>query len=96
MKRKNKSLIITAVKFVYILLFTLSLLCFGIGYHALDTSYNILKLSYAENQDYYDRYYDLTLGGKALTIPYEYIYGWIFIFIAYVLLIGISMRALIE
>ena len=55
------------------------------GYHAIDTSYNLLKLSYENNASYYNTYYDMTLNGYYLTIADEYIFGWKLILISLII-----------
>jgi hypothetical protein len=68
--------------FIFLLVFALSLMCIGIGFHSIDVSYNILHLSYSESQTYYDDYVDYFVDGKNyMSISDEYLYGWKIMFI---------------
>jgi len=63
-----------------------SVLLLGSGYHAVDLSYNVLRISYFEHTDYYTSYGDLTLGNKFYSMQEVYRMGWIYIFIGFYLM----------
>lgn len=72
--------------YISLLLLFSSIMLFNIGYHAVDLSYNVLRVSYYENTNYYDTYTDTTLGNDINTIPEMYRKGWIFCFSSFSLL----------
>lgn len=75
----------------------LSVYVFFAGFHNIDLSYNILKLSYQENQTYYEDYCDITNYGNCVTYSFAYRMGlaqifragWFGLFGAFI--IGISL-----
>ena len=76
---------------MYIIVLVLSVLLFGIGYHAIDLSYNMLKLSYEQGQDYYTSYSDVSLSGKARSYADWYRIGWLEVTFSFSLLVYLGI-----
>ena len=81
-------------RYILMFLFIASLLSISIGYHAIDTSYNILKLSYENNVNYYYDYCDETLANKCISIPAEYKYEWRFVLYGLAIMMAIIIITL--
>lgn len=78
MKPKTKHSIYKMINQIFIIInlcvLVLAVSVFFIGFHNVDLSHNVLKLSYMENLTYTD-YYDITSNGSSLTYDDGYILG---------------------
>lgn len=95
-KKKFKDFINYMIFIFYLFLFVIAIIFFEMGYHAIDTSYNILRISHYENQSYYDKWLDMNLNGDNFTFSEEYTYGWKMISVSISIFLGLFIILFID
>jgi len=93
-KKVNKAL---SYSFIFLMLVLLcsAIFLFNSGFKNIDSSRNMLKLSYYENQDYYDTWRDLGSRGEVYSFETWYVLGLKQITYAFIAVVVLCLLLLI-